>query len=130
MQTFQPNTFKALNNKGSKVIALTIAATLIITGTYTFIQTRQKNPTTLKGYYAQTLSWSTCLDTYKHAELRVPIDYTNLTLGTFKIAVLKYEAIDPKHRIGSLVVNPGGPGAPRVDYAYNAEYIFSPDVTD
>jgi pimeloyl-ACP methyl ester carboxylesterase len=58
----------------------------------------------------------------------VPIDYTNIKLGTFKIAVLKYEASNKEDRIGSMFVNPGGPGASGFDYAYQAEYIVSPQV--
>jgi pimeloyl-ACP methyl ester carboxylesterase len=60
----------------------------------------------------------------------VPIDYADLTVGTFELSVLRYKAQDQKNRIGSLIVNPGGPGGSGVDYAYNAEFIFDPDVLD
>jgi pimeloyl-ACP methyl ester carboxylesterase len=84
----------------------------------------------LNDYYKQELSWSTCYENFECAELDVPIDYKKISTGTFKISVLRYAAQDPKKRIGSLVINPGGPGASGVDYAYNAEYIFDPDLTD
>ena len=84
----------------------------------------------LKDYYQQTLSWDTCYDNFECTELDVPIDYEKISTGTFKISVLRYAAQDQTHRIGSLIVNPGGPGASGVDYAYNAEYIFDPDLTD
>jgi pimeloyl-ACP methyl ester carboxylesterase len=84
----------------------------------------------LDDYYQQELSWSTCYDNFECAELAVPIDYDRIKTGTFKISVLRYVAQDPDRRIGSLVINPGGPGASGVDYAYNAEYIFDPDLTD
>jgi hypothetical protein len=42
--------------------------------------------------------------------------------------MLKYEASNKEDRIGSLIVNPGGPGASGVEYAYAAEYIVSPQV--
>jgi pimeloyl-ACP methyl ester carboxylesterase len=61
--------------------------------------------------------------------LAVPIDYTKLSTGTFEIALLKYEARTSK-KLGSLIVNPGGPGGSGVDYAYAAEYIFSPAILD
>ena len=84
----------------------------------------------LNDYYQQELSWSTCYDNFECADLDVPIDYEKISTGTFKISVLRYAAQDPENRIGSLVINPGGPGASGVDYAYNAEYIFDPDLTD
>jgi pimeloyl-ACP methyl ester carboxylesterase len=84
----------------------------------------------LAAYENQKLDWSTCYDNFECTDLRVPIDYADLTVGTFKLAVLRYKAQDQKNRIGSLIVNPGGPGGSGVDYAYNAEYVFDPDVLD
>jgi pimeloyl-ACP methyl ester carboxylesterase len=84
----------------------------------------------LAAYENQKLDWSTCYETFECTDLRVPIDYADLTVGTFKLAVLRYKAQDQKNRIGSLIVNPGGPGGSGVDYAYNAEYVFDPDVLD
>ena len=84
----------------------------------------------LATYENQKLDWSTCYEDFECADLRVPIDYADLTVGSFKIALLRYKAQDQKNRIGSLIVNPGGPGGSGVDYAYNAEYIFDPDVLD
>jgi pimeloyl-ACP methyl ester carboxylesterase len=84
----------------------------------------------LAAYENQKLDWSTCYETFECTDLRVPIDYADLTIGTFKIAVLRYKAQDQARRIGSLIVNPGGPGGSGVDYAYNAEYVFDPDILD
>ena len=61
-------------------------------------------------------------------DVLVPIDYTNIKLGTFKISVLKHEASNKQDRIGSMFVNPVGPGASGVEYAYQAEYIVSPQL--
>jgi pimeloyl-ACP methyl ester carboxylesterase len=84
----------------------------------------------LSAYENQKLDWSTCYEDFECTDLRVPIDYADLTIGTFKIAVLRYKAQVQEKRIGSLIVNPGGPGGSGVDYAYNAEYVFDPDVLD
>jgi pimeloyl-ACP methyl ester carboxylesterase len=83
---------------------------------------------TLQDFQSQKIKWRTCYDSYKCADVLVPIDYTNIELGTFKIAVLKHEASNKEDRIGSMFVNPGGPGASGFDYAYQAEYIVSPQV--
>ena len=92
--------------------------------------TIEKPLSDLATYENQKLDWSTCYEDFECADLRVPIDYADLKVGSFKIALLRYKAQDQKNRIGSLIVNPGGPGGSGVDYAYNAEYIFDPDVLD
>lgn len=50
------------------------------------------------------------------AMLEVPLDYTNLGGRTIKLGVLRVAATG-KDRIGSVVVNPGGPGAPGTSFA-------------
>jgi len=82
------------------------------------------------GYQSQKLTWKTCNDNFQCATLVVPIDYSNLKIGSFNIGVLRYKANNQKARLGSLVINPGGPGASGIDYAMAAEYIFSPDILD
>lgn len=82
----------------------------------------------ISDYYKQSLSWDKCYENFECTDLAVPIDYDRIKTGTFKISVLRYRADKQVNRIGSLIVNPGGPGASGVDYAYNAEYIFSPDI--
>ena len=89
-----------------------------------------KSPMSLSDYYSQELAWQDCYEDFQCTTLDVPVDYSDLTVGTFEISVLRYLAADQKNRIGSLVVNPGGPGSSGVNYAYNAEYLFSPDITD
>jgi len=83
---------------------------------------------TLENFQSQSIKWRTCFDTLKCTDVLVPIDYSNIKLGTFKIAVLKHEATNQHDRIGSMFVNPGGPGASGVQYAYSAEYIVSPQL--
>ncbi len=45
------------------------------------------------------------------ARLTVPLDYANPQGRTVSIGLLRHRATDPAHRIGSLVLNPGGPGS-------------------
>ena len=77
-----------------------------------------------------TLSWSACHGHFQCAVLKVPIDYSNESLGQFDIAVVRYRDPNQHNRIGSLVVNPGGPGVSGVQYALDAEYIVNPDVLE
>lgn len=84
----------------------------------------------MKDYQTQELTWSSCYDGYQCAKLLVPIDYKKLSTGRFSIQVLKFSARNQGQKIGSLVINPGGPGASGVNYAYNAEFAFNPDILD
>lgn len=63
------------------------------------------------------LVWGPCPDFYAQdptlqcATMPVPIDWDNPKAGTIDLALTRREATDPAARIGSLVFNPGGPGA-------------------
>jgi len=110
------------------LIALATSLALILTGC---AESKIEKPlSSLAKYENQNLVWATCYESFECTDLLVPVDYADLTVGTFKIAVLRYKAQDQAKRIGSLIVNPGGPGGSGVDYAYNAEYVFDPDVLD
>ena len=124
MQTFSTNPRKLFSTPASKATAALTIITLALFSTVSYIQSRPETPTSLSAYYAQELKWQSCYENYECADLLVPIDYTNLKTGTFNISVLKYPTTNKK-KLGSLIVNPGGPGGSGVDYAYAAEYLFS-----
>ena len=58
----------------------------------------------------------------------VPVDYAKPKGDRFTLALRKAPATDPSKRIGSLVINPGGPGGSGVEYAQYASFVFSPAV--
>lgn len=83
---------------------------------------------TLAKFYKQNLTWSDC-GPDQCARLTVPIDYSRPDGATVRLSVLKVPAKNPSERIGSLVVNPGGPGASATTgYAKFADYIVSKAV--
>jgi pimeloyl-ACP methyl ester carboxylesterase len=129
MQTFSTSPFRYFSSRSGKIAALVTAFALIALSFTAYIHSKPEYPKTLSGYYAQEINWKNCRQGFKCATLAVPIDYKNLATGTFEIALLKYEARTSK-KLGSLIVNPGGPGGSGVDYAYAAEYIFSPAILD
>jgi pimeloyl-ACP methyl ester carboxylesterase len=129
MQTFSTSPFRYFSSRSGKVAALATALALVALSVAAYTQSKPDYPKTLSGYYSQEIKWQNCRQDFKCATLAVPIDYKNLSTGTFEIALLKYEARTSK-KLGSLIVNPGGPGGSGVDYAYAAEYIFSPAILD
>lgn len=84
-------------------------------------------PAGLETFYSQTLDWQGCPGG-ECATLTVPLDYDDPDGRTIEVEVLRVPASDPAARRGSLVVNPGGPGASGVDYAAAADVIVSPAV--
>lgn len=108
-------------------IAVVLASLLF----FTSCGTAQPEPlSSLSEYQTQELKWRKCYGNFQCSNLLVPIDYQDLSVGAFSLALLRYQALDQDRRIGSLVVNPGGPGASGLDYAYNAENIVSPEILE
>jgi hypothetical protein len=62
--------------------------------------------------------------------LTVPIDWDDPDGETIDLALARIPASDPDARIGSLVINPGGPGGSGVGFALFAPEVFSPEVLD
>lgn len=60
--------------------------------------------------------WSSCGGGFQCATLAVPLDYSHPNGETIKIALIRKPATDPAQRIGSILTNPGGPGAPGIDF--------------
>jgi pimeloyl-ACP methyl ester carboxylesterase len=63
-----------------------------------------------------TLRWTACGDSVECARLKVPLDDTVNGGPTISLAIARVRARDPQRRIGSLLVNPGGPGASGIQY--------------
>ena len=57
--------------------------------------------------------------------MTVPLDYAHPTAGTIDIAVNRKPATDQANRIGSLLINPGGPGASGVDWVSGSAAALS-----
>ncbi len=83
----------------------------------------------LADYYAQELAWERC-GIYECAELTVPVDYGDPTGETIQVAVNRVPATDQQGKVGTMVVNPGGPGAPGTDYAERSGSVFRAPLTD
>jgi pimeloyl-ACP methyl ester carboxylesterase len=94
---------------------------------------------------APQIAWSPCyrdlgLGAFECGSLAVPLVYPgngdggDLAAGRedggarISIAVVRLPASDPQHRIGSMFINPGGPGGSGVDFALFARFLFSPDI--
>jgi pimeloyl-ACP methyl ester carboxylesterase len=57
------------------------------------------------------IRWSSCGGGLECARIDVPVSYQDPTGATLELALVKHPATDPERRIGTLIMNPGGPGA-------------------
>ena len=111
----------------TKLISIITISLFLLSGCVT---TTARAPFPTASNDASKLAWETCNGNFQCATLKVPIDYTDASLGEFDIAVIRYRDPNQHDRIGSLVINPGGPGVSGIEYALNAEYILNPDVLE
>jgi pimeloyl-ACP methyl ester carboxylesterase len=76
------------------------------------------------------LRWYNCYNWGQCATANVPLDYDQPNGKQVKLALLRVRARDQKHRIGSLFVNPGGPGGSATAMALGAPYFLSKNILD
>jgi len=95
----------------------------------------QATESTAAAFLPSSFTWSEC----ENAEpdsivtcsiLEVPYDYEDPGIGSFSLFVKKRSVEDPAKRIGSLLVNPGGPGFGGSSLADDAYYYFSSDLLE
>ena len=65
---------------------------------------------------AGNIAWTSCGGGFQCGTVQVPLDYAHPDAGTIDIALNRKPATIPSQRIGSLLVNPGGPGASGIDF--------------
>jgi pimeloyl-ACP methyl ester carboxylesterase len=61
------------------------------------------------------VAWRGCGDGFQCATVRVPLDYGDPAGATIALALTRLPAGSAKRRIGSLFLNPGGPGGSGID---------------
>ena len=88
----------------------------------------------LAPFYSQVLQWDGCGDGLQCAEASAPLDYSDPAAGDISLALVRQVATG-NDRIGSLLVNPGGPGgsgydfvADSLDYATDEKLQASFDI--
>lgn len=65
--------------------------------------------------YTAAIPWTPCRDGFQCATVQAPLDYDDPTGAKIDLALIRLPAGDQARKIGSLLVNPGGPGGSGVD---------------
>ncbi|MFC8663699.1 alpha/beta hydrolase [Streptomyces sp. NPDC057199] len=77
----------------------------------------EATPSALASYYGQRPAWRACgVSGFECTTLKAPLDYAEPAKGDVRLAVSRKKATGPGKRLGSLLVNPGGPGGSAVGY--------------
>jgi pimeloyl-ACP methyl ester carboxylesterase len=80
---------------------------------------------------ATGIDWEECgVENVDCGYLTVPLDYENPDGDTIELFVARHNALDPDNRIGSLLVNPGGPGFGGSVLAFAANQIYSESILE
>ncbi|SDP35567.1 alpha/beta hydrolase [Lentzea jiangxiensis] len=102
---------------------LAAAAALMITGA----PAAQATP----GHAVPKIAWAACGPEhpgFECASVEVPLDYDDPRGATTSVALARKPATDGARRIGSLFLNPGGPGGSGVDFALGAGDTLSANL--
>ena len=138
MTTAQPPR-RRLARRLLAVAATVAAASLTLTGClYAMIPDAAPRPTTslppdtdgvsaeLLPFYAQELEWRDC-DGFDCATVAVPLDWENPGAGEIELSVIRSRAEGGGEPLGSLITNPGGPGASGVQLVRDASAFVATD---
>ena len=103
---------------GPRITAVAIAAILLVTACSRGGQSQGKpspSPTpSIATPIPGQVAWTNCGGGFQCGTLPVPLDYMHPNAGNIDIALIRKPATGSK--IGSVLINPGGPGASGVDF--------------
>ena len=128
----------AVRAAGAMVLALVLASCSLLNGGDRKQETATAKadpsivasaPAGLEKFYSQEVVWEPCEGQFQCAKITVPMDYAKPDGDTIQIAALRASSTGKK--TGSLLVNPGGPGASGYDFVKDAATThFSQPVRD
>jgi pimeloyl-ACP methyl ester carboxylesterase len=74
----------------------------------------------IPAFEPEPIAWEQFNDAVDVGTLEVPVDYAQPDGARFELFLARYNALDQENKIGTLLVNPGGPGYPGTDLALTA----------
>lgn len=79
-----------------------------------------------------TIDWFDCTNVvgprFDCGTVDLPLDYDEPEGATTSVALVRYRTANPSRKVGTVFVNPGGPGGSGVDIATAAPYLFPSEV--
>jgi pimeloyl-ACP methyl ester carboxylesterase len=90
---------------------------------------RPASTTTAPPLPVTPVQWTPC-GTLQCGSVTVPLDYHQPQGATLQLAVARHPAETPLSRIGSVVINPGGPGGSGIDDLPTELSVLTPELLD
>ena len=117
---------------GLSIAAIGVAVALILSACVAPSATKgtgaEPVPSSLARFYDQKVSWSSCESGgLTCARVTAPINWARPADGTIKLAVIRHVTTSST-RVGSLLVNPGGPGGSGYDMVAQSLTYFTSDT--
>ena len=103
-----------------------VLAVFALTGSPSVSAAPSAAPVTAAG----PISWSDCGNGFQCGKLTVPVDYQNPNGATIDLALQRLPARTASTRIGSLLVNPGGPGGSAIEFLRSWGQAVSRTIRD
>ncbi len=85
-------------------------------------------PAGLEKFYQQRPDWERCGKNQECATITVPLDYTKPAGQTIELRARKVLARDRSGKIGTLFINPGGPGGSGEQFVASAGFVLGPSL--
>ena len=79
-------------------------------------------------FYEQQVAWEECDDDRRCATIEIPVDWSDASAGKASLAIKRTTASGDRQ--GSLLINPGGPGASGIEFLDGALSAISPEVQE
>lgn len=109
---------------GSTVVDTDVSADVAASTTVADEPVATAAPTTAPEFAPAPIEWDRFDDAVDFGLLDVPVDYDDPDGPRFELFMARYNAIDQENKIGSLLINPGGPGFGGSDFAIFASQRF------
>jgi pimeloyl-ACP methyl ester carboxylesterase len=122
-------TFDHMVRRASLGILLIVASVACSDGTSSETESNQQSIVAVRDW-STTLQWEDCAGGLECTTFEVPYDYENPSVGTFILPATRRLADNLGERIGTLLINPGGPGVAALDFVAYADQIFSKSIID
>ena len=128
--------------RATGVVAGAIVLALAVSGCASFFTSQPASPAAsststptgetvdaaLQSFYSQVVEWSDCGGGMQCATVMAPLDWADPAAGKVDLAVVRQPA-KGGDRLGSLLVNPGGPGASGYDFVKDSvSFATSPEL--
>ncbi|HET9516470.1 MAG TPA: alpha/beta fold hydrolase, partial [Actinoplanes sp.] len=106
------------------------ATTAAVAATAAYDTTSSLERKRVDSVLAPKLDWYPCNGVGECATVQLPLDYDKPEGATVEIAVARVKARNQKAKIGTLFVNPGGPGGQGTAMALEASFFLSDVLLD